>query len=84
MTYAGTGGRDKDTMTKPTRAAHISDFGVISESTVDNSGVGTIAYMSASPNIATTRGLLPKDKVVTPTTVLSTSAMISPASNHDN
>ena len=83
MTYAGTGGRDKDTMTKPSRAAHVSDFGLISESTVDNTSVGTIAYMSANPNLSDTRGSMRAVKEINPTSVLSTSAMISPGINHD-
>lgn len=86
ITYSGTGGRDKDTMTKPTRAYHPNDHGVTSESTVDSSGVGTIAYLSANPNVVSVRGLMAADgkKDLNPTSILSTSALISPASMNDN
>lgn len=84
ITFAGTGGRDKDTMTKPTRAYHPNDVGILSESTVDSSGVGTIAYLSANPNIDNVRGLASTKKVITPTSLLSTSALVSPASTNDS
>lgn len=84
MTYAGTGGRDKDNMTKATRAAHVSDFGLLSEATVDSSAVGTIAYLSANPNYRDVRGLMKADKELNPTSILSTSALVSPAATQDN
>lgn len=84
VVYSGEGGRDKDSMTKPTRAFHKSDVGVMSESSVDNSGVGTIAYLSANPNIKDLRGLMPEEKQLTPSSMFSTSALISPASSNDN
>lgn len=84
ITYAGTGGRDKDTMTKESRAYHKSDIGVLSEATVDSSGVGTIAYLSANPNIKNVRGVAAEEKELSPTNILSTSALVSPASTNDN
>ncbi len=84
ITFAGAGGRNKDTMTKPTRAYHINDVGVLSESTVDSSSVGTIAYLSADPNLSDVRGMMSKEKTLNPTSMLSTSALISPASFTDN
>lgn len=84
ITYAGTGGRDKDTMTKPTRAYHPEDLGILSESTVDSAAVGTIAYLSANPNLEDVRGLAKKDKTLNPTSILSTSALLSAASMNDN
>lgn len=79
ITFAGTGGRNKESMTKPTRAFHKNDFGVLSESTVDSSAVGTIAYLSPNANIKDVRGLLKENKEINPTSVLSTAALISPA-----
>ena len=84
ITFSGTGGRDQDTMTKPTRAYHKNDVGILSESTVDSTGVGTIAYLSANPNIKNVRGLAKDEKVLNPTSMLSTSALLSPASMNDN
>lgn len=83
VTYSGTGGRDKDTMTKPTRAYHKNDLGITSESTVDNSAVGTIVYLSANPNLGNLRGLAPQEKQLSPTSIMSTAALISPASMND-
>ena len=84
ITFAGTGGRDKDTITKPARAYHKNDLGVLSESTVDSTAVGTIAYLSADPNIKNVRGLMRGQKSLSPTNILSTSALLSPASMNDN
>lgn len=84
VTYSGVGGRDKDTMMMHTRAYHINDAGLMSESSVDNAGVGTVAYLSANPNFTSVRGLSKAEKKLNPVTMLSTSALISPASVHDN
>lgn len=84
ITYSGTGGRDKETMTKPTRAYHASDVGILSESTVDNAGVGTVAYLSANPNIADVRGMAKPERKLNPTSIMSTASLVSPFSFTDN
>jgi hypothetical protein len=84
ITFSGMGGRDKDTMTKPSRAFHINDVGVLSESTVDNAGVGTVAYLSANPNISDVRGLMSEKKELSPTNMMSTASLVSPCSFKDN
>lgn len=84
ITYAGSGGRDKDSMNKASRAYHKSDFGILSESTVDSSAVGTIAYLSANPNIKNVRGMASDERALNPTSIMSTSAQISPAAMNDN
>lgn len=84
ITYAGAGGRDKDTMTKPTRAYHHSAVGVDSESTVDNVGVGTVVYLTANPNIKDVRGVMSNEKKLNPTSMMSTASLISPCSFNDN
>lgn len=84
ITYGGAGGRDKDTMTKPTRSFHESDVGILSESTVDNAGVGTVAYLSANPNIGSVRGLMTDKKVLNPTSMMSTASLVSACSFMDN
>lgn len=84
ITYAGVGGRDKDTMTKPTRAYHHSAVGVDSESTVDNVGVGTVVYLTANPNIKDVRGVMSDEKKLNPTSMMSTAALVSPCSFNDN
>ncbi len=83
ITYSGNGGRDQGSMTKASRAYHKSDVGILSESTVDSSAVGAIAYLSANPNLKNVRGLAKEDRELSPTNLLSTSAIISPVSTLD-
>lgn len=84
ITFSGTGGRGKDSMTKPTRAFHRNDFGILSTDTVDSASVGTIAYMSANPNIADVYGLASKERDTSPTALLSTSTLLAPTVLTDN
>ena len=84
VTFSGEGGRDKDTMTKPTRAYHISSVGIDSESTVDSTGVGTIFYTSANPQLKNVRGMAAEEKNLTSVSMMSTAAILSPASSTDN
>lgn len=84
VTYSGTGGRNRETMTKPTRAYDPDNFGVISQDTVDSSNVGTVAYMSANPNLTNLRGTITQDKEINPTRVTSTATLISPCAANDN
>jgi len=86
VTYSGTGGRSSRSMTKSTRAFHKNDEGTISESTVDSGDVGINIYTSADPLFTSVRGLSKRynrDKM-DPTSLLSTSALISPASDRDD
>lgn len=85
-TFAGEGGRNKRSMTKDTRIYHPNDMGTISESTVDNSDVGINIYTSANPKFTSLRGMserfdFKKDGA---TSLLSTSALLAPASDHDD
>lgn len=84
VTYGGTGGRNRETMTKPTRAYDPDNFGVISQDTVDNAGTGTVAYLSANPNLKDVRGIVTDDKELNPTRITSTATLLSPAAMQDN
>lgn len=86
VTYVGEGGRSKDAMNKASRAFHPSDMGVVSEATVDSADVGVNAYLTANPLFTSVRGLTkPYDKTKDGnTTILSTSAVISPGADHDD
>lgn len=86
LTYVGEGGRAKDAMTKSSRAYHPNDFGVVSEATVDSSDVGINTYLSANPLFSSLRGLTkPFDETQHGySSVLSTSAIISPGADHDD
>lgn len=87
VTYLGEGGRSKDTMAEGTRKYHVSDLGVISESVVDSGDVGITAYMSAIPNLNSLTGLKEKEfnlKEQGAGALLSTSALLAPASDTDS
>lgn len=84
VTYVGEGGRSKESMNKESRAYHVEDMGVISESTVDSSDVGVNTYLSANPNFTGVRGLVKTDKMLDATNLLSTSTLLSPGAMHDD
>lgn len=86
VTFGGTGGRSGRTMVRRTRAFHKNDLGTISEATVDNSDVAVTTYLSANPKLATLRGV-GQDWEFDPSetaSILSTSALISPCSTHED
>lgn len=85
ITFAGTGGRGKRSMVASTRVFHKSDIGVVSESTVDSSSVGINTFSSANPQFSNVWGLSKiEDKKITPTSIFSTSALLSPVSDRDD
>lgn len=86
VTYIGYGGRSKESMSKETRVMTSSEIGIISEASKDSGDVGISAFMSANPKIKNTLGFtgdLDWDKDGW-TSVLSTSAMISPLATKDD
>ena len=86
FTHAGQGGRSAVTMVKDTRGFSQHDLGVVSESTPDSGKVGIRAYLTANPNITSMRGVTrPYDeKTDGPSSLLSTSALLSPGVTHDD
>lgn len=84
VTYVGEGGRGKESMSKKTRAYQSSDMNVISEATVDSSDVGINAYLSANPEFKNMRGMIQENKNISPTSLLSTSALLAPGSDRDD
>lgn len=84
VTYVGEGGRAKESINKASRAYHINDVGVISEATVDSSDVGINAYLSADPQFSNLRGVINKNKDLTSSNILSTSALLAPGSTNDD
>ena len=84
VTYVGEGGRNKDAIQKEARSFHLSDYGVISEATVDSSDVAVNTYMTANPNFKDLRGRT-KDTVDSNTVnVMSMSANLAPFSVNDD
>jgi hypothetical protein len=86
ITFAGTGGRNKRSMTKSTRAYHPNDMGTVSESTVDSSDVSINVYSSADPQFTSLRGISKRFdmKKAGPTALLSTSALLAVGSTNDD
>ncbi len=86
VTYVGEGGRNRDTLSKDTRAYHPTDMGVVSEATIDSGDVGINAYLSANPNFKSVRGLVDFEKAadISNTNLLSTSALLAVGSENDD
>jgi hypothetical protein len=86
VTYSGIGGRVGRSMTKSSRAYHPNDMGVISESTSDSSDVAINTFTSADPQFVSLRGRAKKFDFnePNPTSLLSTSALISVGSDSDD
>ncbi len=84
VTYTGEGGRNKDTLVKSTRGYHASDMGVVSEATSDSGDVGVNFYLSANPDFKNIRGLTNAVNNKANSNILSTSALLSPGSDHDS
>lgn len=84
VTYVGEGGRNKDAIQKEARSFHRSDYGVISEATVDSADVAVNAYLTANPNVSNLRGLVDMTEDGNTVSVLSTSANLAPFSVMDD
>lgn len=87
VVFRGDGGRDADTMTAKHRQFVRDSVGIISEANVDNGQVGTIAYLTADPNIVNLRGVTKpiEDLANVPKTkVQSTAMLLSPGSDTDD
>lgn len=87
LVFRGQGGRSADTMTAKHRQFVDDSIGIISEANVDNGQVGTIAYLTADPNIKNLRGVTKRVedlKNVPRTKVQSTAMLLSPGSDKDD
>jgi hypothetical protein len=85
LTLSGSGGRNKRTMVKRTRAYDVTHMGVISEATKDSSDVGINTYLSANPGIKDIYGFtINAPDLKAPATMLSTSALMAPGSDVDD
>ena len=86
VTYAGNGGRAKDTMNKASRAYHENDIGIISEATSDSSDVGINMYLPPNPQFDDLLGMVSKTDItkVPNSALVSTSALLSPGADHDD
>lgn len=86
-TYSGTGGRSARSMVKRTRSFTVADMGITSEATTDSGTVGINFSLSPDANIKDVRGIgeyKGLDATDNPTSMVSTSALLSPAADHDD
>ena len=86
VTFSGLGGRSTRSMVKRTRIYPKSDEGTISESTVDSSDVAVNVFTSGNPLFNSLRGTSDRYdfKKHGPTSLISTSALVSPGSTKDD
>lgn len=86
ITYNGHGGRTSQTMVGMARSFDKNDLGVISESTSESGDVGINIYSSFNPQYKSVRGdtLNMKDRKLEVSSVLSTSAALSPFTTRDD
>lgn len=86
VTYSGTGGRSARSMVRRTRVFHDNDVGLISESTKDSGDVAITTFLTADPNITDMYGTSRKFDAERDgaASLLSTSALISPAADRDD
>lgn len=85
VTYLGSHGRKEETMSAKTRVMHSSEIGITSEAVKDSGAVGISSYLSAEPNIESTRGTTGKLKASDKwASRLSTSAMLAPFGTKDD
>jgi len=85
VTYSGTDGRNRRSMTKKTRAFSPREMGVTSESTSDSSDVGINFQVTGNPQYTSLRGLLGDFdyKKTGATSMFSTAALLAPGSDQD-
>lgn len=84
MTFAGTGGRSKDSMPKATREYHPSSAGFVSEATVDSSDVGINIYLSNNPSLKDMRGIVAPTKELNAGNMFSLPTLCAPGCTQDD
>ena len=84
VVYRGAGGRSARSMTTKNRKFDKTHMGVVSESSPDNSDVGTVIYLTADPNYTSIRGLSKPLTEMNNTKLMSTSMLMSPGATHDD
>ena len=86
ITFLGSQGRSKESMSVDTRASHSSGIGIISEATKDSGDVGISSYLSANPEIDNIRGIISDVNInkIGWDSILSTSAMLAPFGTMDD
>lgn len=86
LTFAGEGGRSKDSLTRDTRFFHPTHMGIVSEATKDSSDVGVNVFLSPNAKLTNAYGMVEmydqkKDGIAS---VISTAALLAPGSDGDD
>ena len=84
VTYAGAGGRSRESMNRASRAYVKSNLGTLSADSVDSSDVGINAFLSANPAFDSVDGITGKKTVLNATNMLSTASLLAPFSVNDD
>ena len=86
VTFLGSLGRNKISMSKETREYNSTEIGVIGEAAKDNSDVGITSYLTASPSIDNIRGRTSEVDMNQEGwgSILSTSGVLSPFGTSDD
>lgn len=82
VTFAGEGGRSKETFLKDSRAFSENDANVFSEASVDSADVGYNLFLSSNPQFENLRGVIKKEKEDGPATYLSPSLLCAVGAEH--
>lgn len=86
VTFSGEGGRAAQTMMRGDRVFDPTDMGMISEASPDSGDVGVSTYLVGVPRFANLEGMIlePQFENTEASSLLSTSALVSPASTNDD
>ena len=86
LTWAGTGGRGKESMVRDTRYFDPTHMGIVSEATKDSSDVGVNIHLSPNAKLTNAYGMVemfdPKKDGIS--SVISTAALLAPGSDGDD
>lgn len=82
--FGGVGGRVSRSMTEKHRAFDETHMGITSESTTDDSKVGTVVHLTADPNYSSIRGTVKALKDREPAKLVSPSMLLSPGADRDD
>ncbi len=87
VTYLGSGGRSKESLSRKTRGYDENDIGILSEANKDSGDVGITSYLSVAPGMTNSLGMLSTVDIDDKTSwaqILSTSAMLAPFATNDD
>ena len=86
VTLLGFNGIGKESVNKERRQYDSDDIGILSEANKDSGDVGISAYVSASPNVVNTLGMVEETDIENKSwaSIFSTSAMLAPFATNDD